>query len=608
MKQKLIRGIRIFAGLFSLMGRCAGKSSTAYLLCALFLAVYPACSAWLLANITNAFAAARAEVWRWGVFYLVLLVLYHAVQAGSNIIRNTSIYDVCTSWCRQEFGKISAGLPLLAYEDSGILELQQRADECIEQEYLSQVYVRLINLITAVVSIGSVIGILASYHVMFCVIVPVSVLPFFLVKWISSRTVYRISRRQTGLRRKNKYLWELFFGKNSLKELQVMGSGGYLMEKWEDQQKVLDQENWRCKQKESCALAGCGLIKLAGYVLAVLLTILLYRQSMISVGLVAACFTALKSAQDSMEYFLIDFGDLGEKMSVIADYFRYRELGTDDRIKTDRSEAALQELPEAVPEDRAGAVSEDAADVAFRRLTLKDLSFSYGNSGRILDRLNLEIRRGEKIALVGVNGSGKSTLIKLLLGLYPPQEGEILLDGKRIGEVSGYRKLFSIVEQDFMRYEFTLRENVAVSDLSRRGEDRQIYQALAEAGLPMEHHSLDEYLGKEFGQTELSGGQWQKLAIARAAFRGSPFYILDEPTSALDPQMENEILERFLGMIGEKTALSISHRIGICRLVDRVVVLDHGKIAEQGSHEELLKKGGVYRSLYLAQEQWYRRS
>ena len=243
MKQKLIRGIRIFAGLFSLMGRCAGKSSTAYLLCALFLAVYPACSAWLLANITNAFAAARAEVWRWGVFYLVLLVLYHAVQAGSNIIRNTSIYDVCTSWCRQEFGKISAGLPLLAYEDSGILELQQRADECIEQEYLSQVYVRLINLITAVVSIGSVIGILASYHVMFCVIVPVSVLPFFLVKWISSRTVYRISRRQTGLRRKNKYLWELFFGKNSLKELQVMGSGGYLMRKWEDQQKALDQES-----------------------------------------------------------------------------------------------------------------------------------------------------------------------------------------------------------------------------------------------------------------------------------------------------------------------------------------------------------------------------
>lgn len=159
-----------------------------------------------------------------------------------------------------------------------------------------------------------------------------------------------------------------------------------------------------------------------------------------------------------------------------------------------------------------------------------------------------------------------------------------------------------------MRYEFTLRENVAVSDLSRRGEDRQIYQALAEAGLPMEHHSLDEYLGKEFGQTELSGGQWQKLAIARAAFRGSPFYILDEPTSALDPQMENEILERFLGMIGEKTALIISHRIGICRLVDRVVVLDHGKIAEQGSHEELLKKGGVYRSLYLVQEQWYRRS
>lgn len=106
MKQKLIRGIRIFAGLFSLMGRCTGKSSTAYLLCALFLAVYPACSAWLLANITNAFAAARAEVWRWGVFYLVLLVLYHAVQAGSNIIRNTSIYDVCTSWCRQEFGKV----------------------------------------------------------------------------------------------------------------------------------------------------------------------------------------------------------------------------------------------------------------------------------------------------------------------------------------------------------------------------------------------------------------------------------------------------------------------------------------------------------------------
>lgn len=212
--------------------------------------------------------------------------------------------------------------------------------------------------------------------------------------------------------------------------------------------------------------------------------------------------------------------------------------------------------------------------------------------------------------VLGVNGSGKTTLSKLILNLYPPIRGEIQYDHRaslNIEKGSLYSYL-SVVPQNFTSYCLTLRENVAISDLKHLNDDSLVTQTLKSTGLTSllnEAGGLDGQLGREFGGKELSGGQWQKLAIARGFFKESQFIILDEPTSALDPLIETEILQQFIELAKDKTAVIISHRVGLCKLADRIIVMKDGRICESGKHDELIERDGEYKRLYTSQEQWY---
>jgi ABC-type multidrug transport system fused ATPase/permease subunit len=243
-----------------------------------------------------------------------------------------------------------------------------------------------------------------------------------------------------------------------------------------------------------------------------------------------------------------------------------------------------------------------------REIRLEGVSFRYpGQKGFAVNYLDLVIRKGEKVAVLGENGSGKTTLGKLLLGFYPPEEGEVFFDGVpvRSYEQTGFRRQASAVAQQFAVYNLSLRENVALSDIGRLQADGDILMALKQSGLEG-MGGLDEPMGREFGGRELSGGQWQKLAIARGLFRPSGLILLDEPTAALDPLVETDILRSFIQAAHNKTAVIISHRVGLCKLVDRIIVLKNGSVAETGSHQELLAAGGEYARLYTAQEKWYR--
>lgn len=245
-------------------------------------------------------------------------------------------------------------------------------------------------------------------------------------------------------------------------------------------------------------------------------------------------------------------------------------------------------------------------------ITLSNVSFAYPNSDNYaLKNVSLTIHKGEKLVVLGVNGSGKTTLSKMILNLYPPVQGEIRYDNilsSNVEKGSLYSYL-SIIPQNFMSYSLTLRENVAISDLKHLYDDSSIRQTLELAGLASllnEVSGLEEQLGREYGGKELSGGQWQKLAIARGLYRASEFIILDEPTSALDPLIETEILQKFIEIAKNKTAVIISHRVGLCKLADRIIVMKDGQICESGKHNDLIKKDGEYKRLYTAQEQWYR--
>ncbi len=210
--------------------------------------------------------------------------------------------------------------------------------------------------------------------------------------------------------------------------------------------------------------------------------------------------------------------------------------------------------------------------------------------------------------MLGVNGSGKTTLTKLLCGMYLPQNGRVTYNGvpvQDIGKDSLYSTL-SLVPQSFTRYSLSLRENVALSDPGGLDDDGRLLEALSAAGLSQSGpERLDAPMGREFGGEDLSIGQWQKLAIARGLFRDYELIVLDEPTSALDPLVEHDILSRLIASPQGKTAVIISHRVGFCRLVDKIIVMELGEIVEMGTHDELMARDGYYHRLFSRQAQWY---
>lgn len=248
-------------------------------------------------------------------------------------------------------------------------------------------------------------------------------------------------------------------------------------------------------------------------------------------------------------------------------------------------------------------------------IEIKNVDFTYpGGNEKVLKNINVRIKQGEKIAIVGENGSGKTTLVNLLCGMYAPDSGSITVDGHQISEnITAVRRGISAVFQNFGKYEDTIRHNITVSDPARKvaDEDAEIARLCMLTGfdecVKEQPDGIDEQIG-DFAKkgNNLSGGQWQKLALTRALWRDkAKIMVLDEPTAALDPIAEADIYRNFAELTKDKTTILVSHRLGITSIVDRVLVFRDGEIIEDGSHKELLAKGGYYAEMYHAQAQWY---
>lgn len=243
-------------------------------------------------------------------------------------------------------------------------------------------------------------------------------------------------------------------------------------------------------------------------------------------------------------------------------------------------------------------------------IEFRNVSFSYpGSRKKVLDHVSFRFRVGEKLALVGKNGAGKTTFIKLLCRLYDPTDGEILLNGIDIKkyDYQEYQSLFSVVFQDFKLFSFELGQNVAANT---DYEEEEVYRCLEKAGIGQRVRQMKQGLKTVLYQTgdngvEISGGEAQKIAIARALYKDAPIIIMDEPTSALDPISEYEIYSKFDRLVCNKTAIYISHRMSSCRFCDRIIVFDEGNIRENGTHEQLLAQNGLYSQMWKAQAKYY---
>jgi ATP-binding cassette subfamily B protein len=249
-----------------------------------------------------------------------------------------------------------------------------------------------------------------------------------------------------------------------------------------------------------------------------------------------------------------------------------------------------------------------------RGFEFRNVSFAYPGSSRlILKNLDFTLHVGERVALIGENGQGKTTIVKLITRLYDPTEGQVLLDGVDLREYSleDLYKEIGVIFQDFMRYEMTARENVAVGRIEEIGNMAEIvaasHKSLADEVIAKLPAKYDQMLGRRFETgVDLSGGEWQKLALARAYLRDAQLLMLDEPTAALDARSEYEVFERFSELTAGKMALFISHRFSTVRMADRIVVLADGQIAEDGSHEQLMALGGQYAEMFELQAASYR--
>lgn len=484
-----------------------------------------------------------------------------------------------------ELGEKGTRLSMICYENTETNNMLKRAKNCIEQERFSDLSLSVFNILAEFLKVNGTLLVLAGFHPVLVGISLLSVFPYLIVRLVRGKEFYELKRYQAAGERRRNYLYHLFGDKQAVKELRIFEIEDYIEQKMYAARDNMKQEVWNFKKRDMRSLLICEILCKSGYLLSIFSTILLLLHQVLDVGMMAAALAAFTSFQTAAKYFLVSLGRIPECAAFVKDYYDFMDM--------EEAEKGTEKL---------------CSD--FDSIKVKQLSFSYpGRKTPAVSNLSFTIKRNEVVAIVGNNGSGKTTLVKLLTGLYQAQKGQIYYGRQNLRSLDPeeFYKQISFVSQDFIKYELTVRENIGIGDWKQMENTDKIYMLLHQVGLEtfISQASVNQLLGNEFGGRELSVGQWQKLAIARGMMKDSSVIFLDEPTAALDPLMETKVLKMFLKIAREKTAIIVSHRIGICKEVDKIIVMKEGKIAEIGNHEELLAEKGEYYRLYTMQQKWY---
>lgn len=484
-----------------------------------------------------------------------------------------------------ELGEKGTRLSMICYENTETNNMLKRAKNCIEQERFSDLSLSVFNILAEFLKVNGTLLVLDGFHPVLVGISLLSVFPYLIVRLVRGKEFYELKRYQAAGERRRNYLYHLFGDKQAVKELRIFEIEDYIEQKMYAARDNMKQEVWNFKKRDMRSLLICEIFCKSGYLLSIFSTILLLLHQVLDVGMMAAALVAFTSFQTAAKYFLVSLGRIPECAAFVKDYYDFMDM--------EEAEKETEKL---------------CSD--FDSIKVKQLSFSYpGRKTPAVSNLSFTIKRNEVVAIVGNNGSGKTTLVKLLTGLYQAQKGQIYYGRQNLRSLDPeeFYKQISFVSQDFIKYELTVRENIGIGDWKQMENTDKIYMLLHQVGLEtfISQASVNQLLGNEFGGRELSVGQWQKLAIARGMMKDSSVIFLDEPTAALDPLMETKVLKMFLKIAREKTAIIVSHRIGICKEVDKIIVMKEGKIAEIGNHEKLLAEKGEYYRLYTMQQKWY---
>lgn len=406
-------------------------------------------------------------------------------------------------------------------------------------------------------------------------------LPVALSQFIRVKAFTQLSDQSANHRRRYEYYEACITNKSYLKETRVLGVTSYFKGLFKTALQKNHQAIWQTEKKVGLHELGMKSLTLLGYVGVLFLLFDALKKQEITVGAFFAVFTSIDLMFKIMnEIITSHIGRLSKNYGSIVHYLDFMSF------EASKDEMELKD--------------------SLNEISLKNVSFKYpGSEKMILKNISLSISKGEKLAIVGENGAGKSTLSKLLMGLYSPTEGQLFFNGLDIKllKKASVLKSSSAVFQDYQRYKLTLKENVQISDLDVNA-DAKVMASLNQSNMKKEGY-LDTNLSREFGGTDLSGGEWQKIAIARGQFKPHSLVVFDEPTASIDPVEETRLLGKINEMAQNATAIIITHRMGSIKFVDKIVVLKEGEIAAIGTHHELIKSNGYYASLYDTQKSMY---
>ncbi|WP_162463043.1 ABC transporter ATP-binding protein [Paenibacillus psychroresistens] len=536
-------------------------------------------------NKTASFPAALAWVTLQSFLFASLTVMRSIGEYMSLQLQTRTSFHM-----DKQIAEKAAKLPLSVFDQPTYYDQLQRVSNGVSLRTMNVIQ-SLFALVQHVFTLTAVLIVLAAFHwavaaALLLILIPNMLLHMRIGQWQFWQMI-----AQTPTARRSKYIFQLLCGREAAKEIRVFGTAIYLRDLWSKLFWKNATEQLRLHRKTLLSRSVHeGGAELTLYLACILLTWLCVQGRM-TVGSFVSIFQAMRNSQNAMSGMVFTLSRFYQDALYVSEWFTFAGM------EEERS-------PEK-PSTLSGSLQ--------KGIEVRELTFQYpGAVEPDLDQISLHIHPGQKIAIVGENGAGKSTLIKCLIGLYSPSQGQILYDGIPLEslEPTDFRKRVTAVFQDFVQYQLTLKENIGLGHLEQINNTEALIQAAHRTGinewLTLKAESLETQLGILFeGGKELSLGQWQKVALSRALFKEAELVVLDEPTSSMDPKAEAELYRLFSTLSEGKISLMVSHRLGSCKHADLILVMEKGRIIEQGNHNQLMSQNGVYADMFRIQANLY---
>ncbi|MBD2465881.1 ABC transporter ATP-binding protein [Oscillatoria sp. FACHB-1407] len=521
---------------------------------------------------------------------LGLTLAQGGVTQGSSYVSQV-LSDRFTLYSNDILLRQAVRLDLAHYELPAFYDTLSRAQQS-GSSYPVRVLNTLMTVVGQLMTLAGLLTLLLSFNPIILVLLMLTSLPAFWVGVQFSGRRFWMLRHQTESGRMADYLQKVLLGQAFVKEVRLFNLGDYLLSQWRTIRLQFNQESEALAAQQASARFGIALVANLSFYGAYAWVVVQTVRKVISVGDLTMYSGAFQQAQNVMQNLLLNVALMYESNLYVSQYFEFLDL---------EPQIVNLPVPQAFPNPiRSG-------------LTLRNVTFTYPDAAEpTLIDLSLTVKPGESIALVGSNGAGKTTLLKLLTRFYDIDAGEIAIDGIPLRELNlnDLWRNVGVVFQDFARYNLTVQDNIGFGDIRQRDNLERVEGAAIAAGASEVIAKLEQgystILGKTFtDSTELSGGQWQKIGLSRAFMTPAQILILDEPTAALDAIAEYDLFQRFRQLTQGKMTFLVSHRFSTVRMADRIVVLEHGRIVEVGSHEELMQQGGLYEHMFRLQASSY---